>query len=163
MTGTIVNGTGVNGTGVNETLHGLVEQKLRGVSQRYTQGRRQLVDVLAGAGHPVSIEDIAQRAPGMPRSSAYRNLVDLEQAGIVRRVAANDEYSRYELAEGITHHHHHLVCTTCGHVTDVTSPHQFEKAMSAYLQGVSAANGFAVNDHRLDVIGTCSACRTSAR
>jgi Fur family ferric uptake transcriptional regulator len=143
---------------MNDTLHGLVEHKLRRASQRYTQGRRQLVEVLAGAGHPVSIEDIGERAPGLPRSSAYRNLVDLEQAGIVRRVATNEEYSHYELAEDITEHHHHLVCNHCGRVVDVTPPAGFESAMAGYLDAVSAASGFRATDHRLDVFGMCAGC-----
>jgi Fur family ferric uptake transcriptional regulator len=143
---------------VNETLHGLVEQRLRQISQRYTRGRRAVVELLVKAGHPVSIEDIAQNAPRLPRSSAYRHLVDLQQAGVVRRVAANDEYYRFELAEDITEHHHHLLCGKCGRVTDVTPTPAFEHAMSRYLADLAGANGFVSRDHRLDVLGTCSTC-----
>lgn len=144
---------------MNEPLHSLVEQRLRKISQRYTTGRRAMVELLAKAGHPVSIEEIAERAPRLPRSSAYRHLVDLQQAGLVRRVAANDEYSRFELAEDITEHHHHLLCTSCGRVVDITPPPEFEQAMARYLDKLANANGFASSDHRLDVIGTCAACR----
>jgi Fur family ferric uptake transcriptional regulator len=144
---------------VNETLHGLVEQRLRQISQRYTSGRRAVVELLAKAGYPVSIEDIAEQAPRMPRSSAYRHLVDLQQAGVVRRVAANDEYYRFELAEDITEHHHHLLCTACGRVIDVTPTAAFEQAMTSYLDNLAAVNGFVSNDHRLDVLGACADCR----
>jgi Fe2+ or Zn2+ uptake regulation protein len=144
---------------VNEALHGLVEQRLRQISQRYTSGRREVVELLAGAGHPVSIGDIAELAPGLPRSSAYRHLVDLQQVGVVRRVAANDEFSRFELAEDITEHHHHLLCTRCGKVTDVTPSPAFEEAMSKYLAGLTSSNGFVTDDHRLDVLGACSDCQ----
>jgi Fe2+ or Zn2+ uptake regulation protein len=144
---------------VNETVHGLAEQRLRQISQRYTSGRREIVELLASAGNPVSIEDIAERAPRLARSSAYRHLVDLQQAGVVRRVAANDEYSRFELAEDITEHHHHLLCTGCGSVIDVTPTPAFEQAMARYLDGMADANGFVSSDHRLDVIGTCATCR----
>jgi len=147
---------------VNKALHGLVEQRLREISQRYTSGRREVVELLAEAGHPVSIEDIAERAPRLPRSSAYRHLVDLQQAGVVRRVAANDDYFRFELAEEITEHHHHLVCTACGKVIDVTPTPAFEQAMAKYLCGLEASNGFVSIDHRLDVLGTCSTCRQQA-
>lgn len=144
---------------MNETLHMLVEQRLRDISQRYTSGRRAVVELLAKAGHPVSIEDIAERAPRLPRSSAYRHLVDLQQAGVVRRVAANDEYFRFELAEEITEHHHHLVCTNCGKVIDVTPTAAFEQAMARYLDNLATANGFVSQDHRLDVLGACASCR----
>jgi Fe2+ or Zn2+ uptake regulation protein len=147
---------------VNKALHGLVEQRLREVSQRYTSGRREVVELLADAGHPVSIEDIAERAPRLPRSSAYRHLVDLQQAGVVRRVPANDDHFRFELAEDITEHHHHLLCTTCGKVTDVTPPPAFEEAMAKYLGILATVNGFETIDHRLDVLGTCADCRERA-
>jgi Fur family ferric uptake transcriptional regulator len=147
---------------VNKSLHGLVEKRLRQVSQRYTSGRREVVELLAEAGHPVSIEDIAERAPRLPRSSAYRHLVDLQLAGVVRRVAANDDYFRFELAEDITEHHHHLLCTNCGKVIDVTPTLAFEEAMSKYLHGLAAGNGFLSIDHRLDVLGICADCREAA-
>jgi Fur family transcriptional regulator, ferric uptake regulator len=144
---------------VDETLHGLVEQRLRQISQRYTSGRRAVVELLAEAGHPVTIEEIASSAPGLPRSSAYRHLVDLQQAGVVRRVAANDEYYRFELAEDITEHHHHLLCTMCGTVIDVTPTVAFEQAMARYLDKLATVNGFLSLDHRLDVLGACASCR----
>lgn len=144
---------------MNEAIHALVEQRLRQVSQRYTSGRREVVELLVRAGHPVSIEDIAAGAPGLPRSSAYRHLVDLQQAGAVRRVSANDEYFRFELAEDITEHHHHLLCTSCGKVLDVTPTPAFEKAMATYLDSLWELNGFRADDHLLDVLGTCGSCR----
>jgi Fe2+ or Zn2+ uptake regulation protein len=141
-----------------DSLHGLVEERLRQAAQRYTSGRRALVDLLAQAGHPLSIEDIAEQAPRMPRSSAYRHLVDLQQAGVVRRVAANDGYFRFELAEDITEHHHHLVCTYCGQVLDVTPTPAFEQAMNSYLASLTGSSGFVSDDHRLDVLGACATC-----
>ncbi len=148
---------------VIETVHGLAEQRLRQISQRYTSGRREIVELLARAGNPVTIEEIAEQAPRLPRSSAYRHLVDLQQAGVVRRVAANDEYSRFELAEDITEHHHHLLCTSCGSVIDITPTPAFEQAMARYLDDLATANGFVNSDHRLDLIGTCATCRDGRR
>ena len=80
------------------SLHELVEIQLRRVDLRYTAGRRAIVELLLVTGDPVSISDIADRLPSIPRSSAYRHLVDLEAAGVVRRLSAGDEFSRYELS-----------------------------------------------------------------
>ncbi len=44
---------------VEDELHGLVEARLRRVDQRYTAGRRAIIEMLVGAGRPVSIGDIA--------------------------------------------------------------------------------------------------------
>ena len=140
-------------------LHGVVEGRLRRIDQRYTSGRRAIINLLVGAGHPVSISDIADRLPDMPRSSAYRHLTDLESAGLVRRVAANDEFTRFELAEELTGHHHHLVCVSCGKVTDIALAPGLEDDISDAIGQLADAEGFEPHGHRLDVLGLCSSCR----
>ena len=140
-------------------LHGVVEDRLRGVDQRYTAGRRAIIGLLVSAGHPVSIGDIAEQLPDLPRSSAYRHLTDLEAAGIVRRVTANDEFTRFELAEDLTEHHHHLLCITCGKVIDVTLPAGFEQAVGQAIGQLADAEGFQPQSHRIDVLGVCADCR----
>jgi len=140
-------------------LHGVVERRLRLVDQRYTSGRRAIVDLLVSAGHPVSIGDIAERLPDLPRSSAYRHLTDLHAAGLVRRVTASDEFTRFELAEDLTEHHHHLLCGNCGKVTDVTLPDGFEQQLAGAIGQLADAEAFEARSHRLDVLGLCAACR----
>jgi Fe2+ or Zn2+ uptake regulation protein len=80
-------------TAPEDDLHDVVEDRLRRADQRYTSGRRAIIGLLVDAGYPVSIGDIADRLPDLPRSSAYRHLVDLQVAGVVRRVAAKDRKS----------------------------------------------------------------------
>jgi Fur family ferric uptake transcriptional regulator len=145
--------------GTANGLHDLAEARLRGVDQRYTPGRRAVIELLASAGHPVSIGDIAGRLPQLPRSSAYRHLVDLQTAGLVRRVAAGDEFARFELAEDLTEHHHHLLCMSCGKVTDVTPSADFERSVSSTVEQLAKAEGFEPHSHRLDVLGVCAQCR----
>jgi len=144
---------------MNDDMHGVVERRLRLVDQRYTTGRRAIVDLLVSAGHPVSIGDIAERLPGLPRSSAYRHLTDLHAAGLVRRVTGSDEFTRFELAEDLTEHHHHLLCINCGKVIDVTLPASFEQQASEAIAHLADAEGFQAHSHRLDVLGLCAACR----
>jgi Fe2+ or Zn2+ uptake regulation protein len=142
-----------------DDMHGVVERRLRLIDQRYTSGRRAIVDLLVSAGHPVSIGDIAERLPGLPRSSAYRHLTDLHAAGLVRRVTASDEFTRFELAEDLTEHHHHLLCVNCGKVIDVTLPATFEQQAAEAIGQLADAEGFQAHSHRLDVLGLCAACR----
>ncbi len=144
---------------IADDMHGVVERRLRLIDQRYTSGRRAIVDLLVSAGHPVSIGDIAERLPGLPRSSAYRHLTDLHAAGLVRRVTASDEFTRFELAEDLTEHHHHLLCMNCGKVIDVTLPATFEQQAAEAIGQLADAEGFQAHSHRLDVLGLCAACR----
>jgi Fe2+ or Zn2+ uptake regulation protein len=141
-----------------DDLHALVEERLRRVDQRYTPGRRAIIDLLVNAGHPVSIGDIAGELPELPRSSAYRHLVDLQTAGVVRRVASNDEFARFELAEHLTEHHHHLLCVNCGKVIDVTPTASFERNVAKTVGELAETAGFQPHSHRLDVLGLCTSC-----
>ena len=140
-------------------MHGEVERRLRRFDQRYTAGRRAIVDLLVSARHPVTIGDIAERLPGLPRSSAYRHLTDLHAAGLVRKVTAHDEYTRFELAEDLTEHHHHLLCVNCGKAIDVTLPARFEEQAAAAISELATTENFEPHSHSLDVFGLCAACR----
>jgi len=135
-------------------------ERLRGVGQRYTAGRATLVELLATSDRPLTIPEILHARSGMPQSSVYRNLTVLEEAGLVQRVASSDEWARFELAEDLTEHHHHQICTSCGQVRDVTLPPAVERSLDASLGKVAEANGFKLQHHRLDLVGLCGDCAT---
>lgn len=144
-----------------ENLHELVAIHLRRTDLRYTSGRQAVIELLASFGRPMSISDISGAIPDVPRSSAYRHLSDLERAGVVRRIAASDEFARFELAEDLTHHHHHLLCSLCGKVIDVTPSPAFERTVMSMVKELTVQQGFEPLSHALDVIGHCAACQTT--
>jgi Fe2+ or Zn2+ uptake regulation protein len=143
-------------------LHAAVAERLRGGGQRYTSQRRALVSVLDRAHTPLSTAEIVEGRTG-PQSSVYRNLAVLEQVGVVRRVIAEGGFARFELAEDLTQHHHHLICSTCGKVDDVTIPQNLETTIDRAVGRLARESGFAQVHHRLDLIGTCRACARAAR
>ncbi len=138
-------------------LHPTVAGRLRNVGQRYTTQREALVAVLERAGKPLSTAEIVEARTG-PQSSVYRNLSVLEHAGVVHRVVTEGEFARYELAEELTEHHHHLICTRCGTVQDVTIPPDLEATMDRTVDRLARRSGFDKVRHRLDLIGTCRSC-----
>jgi Fe2+ or Zn2+ uptake regulation protein len=142
----------------DQDVHAIVGRLLRTAGQRYTSSRRELVSILEGARKPMSIGDILRGGAGLPQSSTYRNLAVLEQAGVVRRVITEGEFARFELTEGFTEHHHHLICSTCGKVEDVTVPGDLETTMDRTMDRIARRAGFAKVSHRLDLIGTCRDC-----
>jgi Fur family transcriptional regulator, ferric uptake regulator len=139
-------------------LHVTVGARLRNAGQRYTAKRRSLVELLERASKPLSIPDILAGRRRLAQSSVYRNLAVLEHAHVVRRIVTGEEFARFELAEDLTGHHHHLVCSNCGTVQDVTIPTRLEHSVERALDEVATATGFAGVSHRLDLIGTCRAC-----
>src|ERR1019366_6865923 len=106
-------------SGPESEVHAGVGQRLASIRQRYTGGRRLLVEALIRAGRPLTVTEILDVRPALPPSTAYRNLAMLEQATVVCRVQLSGEFSRYELSEELTRHHHHLVFVDCGSVVDV--------------------------------------------
>ena len=132
--------------------------RLRRDGQRYTENRRQLVRLLATAGTPLTIPEILQRRRDLAQSSVYRNLVVLEEAGLVQKIVTSDEWARYELAEDLTEHHHHLICSECGIVRDFTVPPGLERLVDDALAKVAKQTGFTLRHHRLDLVGVCPSC-----
>jgi Fe2+ or Zn2+ uptake regulation protein len=139
-------------------LRAIAEKRLRRMNQRLTAGRTMLLDALSGADRPLTIPEILAGRSRLAQSSVYRNLVVLEAAGIVHRVVTRDEFARYELAEDLTGHHHHLVCEGCGLVVDLPATPALERAVSSAVAQAHRRHGFRAAEHRLDLIGRCADC-----
>lgn len=141
-------------------LHHAVAGRLRGAGQRYTPGRRRLVDLLAAHGDPMTLPELLAEDATLAQSSAYRNLAVLEQVGAVTRIVTSGGFASYELAEDLTgHHHHHLVCSGCGDVSDFSLAPDVEAELERVLAAAARAARYRVEHHRLDLVGRCGSCR----
>ena len=143
---------------MTEPLHATAAERLRSDGQRYTTQRRAIVERLRAEEQPLTIPQLLAREPHLAQSSAYRNLAVLERAGVVHRIVTSDEFARYELAEDLTRHHHHLICGSCGAVTDFEVSDTVEHELEGALARVAKRAGFTVRTHRLDLVGTCADC-----
>jgi Fe2+ or Zn2+ uptake regulation protein len=138
-------------------LDQVVARRLRRVGQSLTPHRRSLLEILRSAVYPLTIHEILDRGNELAMSSAYRNLTVLEHAGVVNRVITKENFGRYELAEELTEHHHHLVCSSCGLVRDLLSDVDAERLMNVAMQRATE-QGFTPATHRLDIVGLCADC-----
>ena len=136
-----------------------IERRLAATDQRLTKARTTVIDTLRGAGRPVTADEILAATPGLSQSSLYRNLAVFETAGVVVRIQSADGRARFELSEEIAGHHHHLICTNCGSIDDVALPDHLEGELDSVLAQVARVSGFAMDHHRLDVVGLCRDCR----
>ena len=139
-------------------LHTTIRDLLRRTRQRYTLGRQQLVELLLEVDRPVTIPELMELGAHQSQSSLYRNLAIMEQAGAVRRLASVDDVARYELDEELTGHHHHLVCSRCGRVDDITLGEDFETQMRRAVDRTSQDSGYRLSAHHLELVGTCPDC-----
>lgn len=143
-------------------IHETVGCRLAGADQRYTAGRRMLVEALASAGRPLTVPEIVAAHPELPQSTTYRNVTSLVEIGVLRRVSSTGDHDRFELAEELSGHHHHLVCAGCGRVEDVLPSAQLERTLRDAARSFALERGFDVAEHRLDVLGRCRACQLAA-
>jgi Fe2+ or Zn2+ uptake regulation protein len=149
----------------NSDVHVEVSRRFVQHNQRYSSKRRAIVSMLETSDRPLTILEILQRSKSfkgtkneIAQSSLYRNLVVLEEVGAVQRVVSTDDNGRYELNEEILGHHHHMLCSICGDVRDVTVPLQLEEELDNALTQLAKRSGFKLDQHRLDLIGRCKNC-----
>jgi Fe2+ or Zn2+ uptake regulation protein len=146
-------------TMTTNNLHRQVETRLSTNDVRYTNGRRTIVDALVAANGPRSAAELhTDLHASVPLSSVYRTLAVLEEAEIVVPHFATKSLARYELAEWLTGHHHHLVCIDCGSVEDIDVPASYESQVDTLVSAISSASAFQPTNHALEIEGYCRRC-----
>ena len=141
------------------TLDRQVEHRLRNQEVRYTRARRAVVEALARAGGPRSAAELhADIGSSVPLSSLYRSLATLELAGVLTPHHGARSLTRYELAEWLSGHHHHLVCTSCGLVEDIDIPTDREALVRSLVDAIAADAQFTAAGHALEIEGLCARC-----
>lgn len=100
-------------------------EQLRGAGLRSTTSRVAVLQHVGLAGKPLSHSDVAEVLvpEGFDKSTIYRCLVELADAGILTRLEVGDHSWRFELRRGEEHEagqHPHFMCLDCGKVTCLT-------------------------------------------
>jgi len=126
---------------------------------RLTRHRRTILTTISLADHPLSTAEVADGC-GVPLSTAYRNLTQLVDGGVVARVVGGDRTAYHELTEALTNdHRHHLVCLVCGMVGDFVPSRRLEVSIRAEARRLLNTLGFDASMHIFDVQGRCNSCR----
>jgi Fur family ferric uptake transcriptional regulator len=99
-----------------------LRSQIRAAGLRATAPRLAVFRSLLGATTPQSHAELVEQlaSEGWDRATIYRNLIDLTEAGLVRRTDLGDHVWRFELrTEGKAHapaEHPHFLCSECGFV-----------------------------------------------
>ena len=135
---------------------------LRDEGIRFTPARRLVARALAGAAGPQAAGELHATLRGLlPLSSLYRTLAVLERARVLAKEHDAAGVARYELAESLLGHHHHLVCVACGEVRDVGIDPPTEDTIARLVEDIARQAGYRATGHRIDIEGTCVSCRTA--
>ncbi len=105
------------------------------------------------------VSRLSRRTDGnsVSRSTIYRRLTELVEAGLLRKVARNHDREVYEHDYGYPQHDH-LICRKCGKLTEFQND-----AVAKTLEDVADEHGFRMTGHRLEVYGTCAECSRPPR
>jgi Fur family transcriptional regulator, stress-responsive regulator len=134
-----------------------LEGMLRGASVRVTRPR---VAVLAAVhDHPHadthSIIGLVREDLGeVSQQAVYDVLRALTDAGLVRRIHPPGSVARYESRVG--DNHHHAVCRSCGHITDVDCA-----VGNAPCLTPADDHGYVLDEAEVIYWGLCSDCSTA--
>lgn len=118
------------------------------------QRRTVLAALLQRDDHPTAdelFEIIGEAGPALSRATVFRTLETLVDLEMATRVCHPGSATRYDPR---VDRHHHLVCDTCGQITDLE-----DSRLDALPIKKALAGGFRVRDWSVHIRGTCATCR----
>lgn len=126
---------------------------------RITAPRRTLALLLVETkGEDFTVEQLWEmalaRSPEVGRATVFRAVEILQELQLLDRVEFADGSHRFRFCQKSGNHHHHVICSTCGRVSEV------EACLSEELIAkVESLADFAVEGHHLEFFGQCASCR----
>lgn len=129
---------------------------LHGHGLRVTTPRIAVLAAVQQAPHSEAhriAEIVRDRGERISTQAVYDVLHACTTAGILRSIEPAGSPARYELRTG--DNHHHLVCRSCGKVTDV----ECVRGEAPCLHPSDAA-GFVVDEAEITFWGLCAACQS---
>jgi len=140
----------------SKSLSNIWLQKLKENGQRITRQRSVIVEVLLSvdrALEPIEVYDLGRKSyPNLGLVTVYRTLENLENLSLLKKVHQPEGCNRYiKSAHG---HQHLVICTSCGKVAYFDG---FD--LKQQFENVSDELGFQIDDHWLQLLGTCRQCQ----
>jgi Fur family ferric uptake transcriptional regulator len=124
---------------------------------RSTHQRRIILDTfLEGTAH-ITIEgllaEVRRKDEGIGYATVYRTLKLLTESGVASEHHFGDGLSRYELVDGSHSHHDHLICVSCGEITEFEEPR-----IEALQEEIAKRYRFEIDSHKHELYGRCERC-----
>ncbi|HEY2769902.1 MAG TPA: Fur family transcriptional regulator [Solirubrobacteraceae bacterium] len=136
---------------------GSLVDELRCAGLRVTASRVAVLAEVSERKH-VSAEQVAHavrdRLGTISTQAVYDVLAALTCARLVRRIEPAGSPARYETRVG--DNHHHVVCRSCGAITDIDCAVGAPPCLSA-----ADAAGFVIDEAEVTFWGLCPACQTT--
>ncbi len=128
--------------------------------ERFTRLRREILELIWRSHRPVKAYDLLETISGQGRRASpptvYRTLDFLQSAGLVHKLESINAYIGCA-APGRSHTGQFLICTGCGAVAELA-----DEEVATRIREHAARLGFTAQEQRIEVSGTCRACRPAA-
>lgn len=126
------------------------------INPRMTNQRQVILDYVVGASlaHPTAehiFQAVRKKLPRISFGTVYRNLLVLEQLGMIAPLYYSKECMRYD---GMADNHYHFVCRHCDKVENVSMDEMLELDKQ-----ISRRHGVSAAYHRLFFYGACKDCQ----
>ncbi len=121
---------------------------------RMTPQRQLVLDAVRALDHATPEQICAQvqlAAPAVNITTIYRTLDLLDRIGLVRHTHLGHGAPTYSAQE---HQHLHLVCHSCGAVTELPT-----ELMDGLVANLAERSGFALDVSHLALSGLCANCQ----
>ena len=133
------------------------ERILREASLRVTRPRVAVLTAVHEHPHADTeslIGTVREDLGRVSHQAVYDVLRALTDAGLIRRIQPAGSVARYEPQVG--DNHHHIVCRSCGAITDVDCAAGSAPCLSPYED-----HGYAIDEAEVVYWGLCPSCTTA--
>jgi len=96
--------------------------------------------------------EIKENYSSISKTTVYRNVRQLAEAGTIMQIMLADGLERYDLN---THDHYHFACTACDEIYDVEID-----GLPDFSQYLDANYGFTTETISLSFTGVCDSCKS---
>ena len=136
----------------------LLQKYLHEKGLKSTTQRDDIIDVFFRTNTHINLEELLKRVrrrnPKVGYATVYRTMKLLTECGIAIERQFGDGQTRYEHIPDDSHHDH-CICVKCGKIIE------FENQKIEHLQKEIAEKlSFTVSNHKLELYGFCSKCRS---
>jgi Fur family transcriptional regulator, ferric uptake regulator len=133
-----------------------VKSKLKAGGYKLTGPRLAILEIFAKEKGHFSVADtysrIGLKNQGIGIATVYRTVDLFLETGILRVLTLKNSQPCFELNHP-GDHHHHLICRSCGRITE------FESCNFKSIAGeIEKTTRFIIEEHTLEAYGLCSAC-----
>lgn len=122
---------------------------------RHTIQKQLVIDTVNQLHTHPSAEEIytavLEKAPHISKATVYRNLAHLSEIGEILKIEVPNASDRFDFN---TKPHHHMKCTMCGRLSDVSVVSDID-----VMDKAKAEDGAKLTGYQLLFDGVCKSCR----